>query len=451
MNEFAIAPIGGTTELRTEFSGQPVIVEERVGGGGQGEVYRASMAGKKYAVKWYSPLTIELDPGLGKRLRTARDRGVPGSISKDPVIQTISTRFLWPIDLVLAKDMPGLFGYIMPWMEGRFVDFTTVLQDRVRPCFRSLATAAIETAGAYNMLHAAGFCYKDINPGNVALDPDTGEVRICDNDNVDVNGEEGAVGGTWGFMAPEIVHELFVARRAHPNADTDRWSLAVLLFHFFVRSHPLEGDREGPLFDEYALHGPDACFIWDEKDESNRPTRHRNALRFWPILPRFLQRLFLKTFTDGIRQPSERVSTTDWRKAMVRLRDAISPCPACGTENFHDVDANVQTSCWSCSRPLSRPLLLDVRKSRSGVVMAPDATLFPHHLDPRRSFDFSKSLAKVERRPDLRPDALVLRNLADQPWQVTDGGVQDIVGPREVLVLYSGQRIDFGQVEGVVS
>src|SRR5215467_6994450 len=100
----------------------------------------------------------------------------------------------------------------MPWREESFVDFRAVLAGRVRPSFRAVATAAMETAQAYNELHAAGFCYKDISPGNVSLDPETGEVRICDNDNVDVNGESGAIAGTPGYMAPEIYHDLAASR-----------------------------------------------------------------------------------------------------------------------------------------------------------------------------------------------------------------------------------------------
>src|SRR5947209_14776626 len=191
------------TTLSAEFSGQRVTVERKVARGGQGELYLAKVGGQSCAVKWYYPRTVAADPSLRDRLRRARDQGVPGARSLDPLVRARSQRFLWPIDLVVSDRRPELFGYYMPWREDRFVDFRDVLIGKEQPSYRAVVTAALEMAEAYNELHAAGFCYKDISPGNVSLDPTSGEIRICDNDNVDVNGRDGAIGGTPGYMAPE--------------------------------------------------------------------------------------------------------------------------------------------------------------------------------------------------------------------------------------------------------
>lgn len=61
------------------------------------------------------------------------------------------------------------------------------------------------------------------------FDPDTGDVLICDNDNVSANGiDNSSVYGTPRFMAPEIV-----MGQAKPSRNTDLYSLAVLLFYMF--------------------------------------------------------------------------------------------------------------------------------------------------------------------------------------------------------------------------
>ena len=87
-------------------------------------------------------------------------------------------------------------------------------------------TAAAELASAFHELHAKGLAYCDISWGNVFLDPKSGEVLVCDNDNVDVDGAATAtVLGTPRFMAPEIVRG-----EVGPSVRTDRFSLAVLLF-----------------------------------------------------------------------------------------------------------------------------------------------------------------------------------------------------------------------------
>jgi DNA-binding helix-hairpin-helix protein with protein kinase domain len=344
----------------------------------------------------------------------------------------------------------------MPWRDERFVDLKNVLNDKVkvRPSFRAAITAGLETAEAYNELHAAGFCYADISAGNVSFDLETGEARICDNDNVDVNGEKMAVAGTPGYMAPEIVHDFTVAQKAQPNADTDRWSLAVLLYKLLVRDHPLEGAREDqPLPpSDYDLYGPDAVFIWDESDESNRPVPglHNNALRFWPALPRFIQKLFTQTFTVGIRNPSRRVFEAAWIKTMSRLRDSISPCPSCGAENFYDAEANMQARCWSCGKPRTRPLILDLPGSKCAVVAGAEATLFPHHVRPQAGFDFSRVVASIV-SVSQGGDAVGIKNLGDEPWRITFENSQRVAPPRSVVVLHPGLHINFGSVEGVVS
>ncbi len=79
--------------------------------------------------------------------------------------------------------------------------------------------------------------------------------------------------GTWGFMAPEVCR-----REVEPNAATDRFSLAILLFYIFMLGHPLKGKRELELaFDKSdidgsrRLCGDDPVFVFDPANASNRP------------------------------------------------------------------------------------------------------------------------------------------------------------------------------------
>jgi len=59
------------------------------------------------------------------------------------------------------------------------------------------------TRGRVLRLHSQGLCYRDISFANVFFDPTIGDVRICDNDNVDVSGtESGGVLGTPRLHGP---------------------------------------------------------------------------------------------------------------------------------------------------------------------------------------------------------------------------------------------------------
>lgn len=428
-------------EVQTASSGVRCKVESLLGAGGQGEVYRASVQGSAMALKWYYRHTAT--DSQRATLRALIDSGAPDA------------RFLWPAELVTAPAKAG-FGYLMALREPRYKGISDLLVRRITPSFRSLATAGINLADGFLQLHARGLCYRDISHGNVFFDPATGEVLICDNDNVAPNLAKGGILGTPRFMAPEVVRG-----KARPSTQTDLYSLAVLLFLILVNHHPLEGEKESSIhcFDLPAmtrLYGSEPVFIFDPVDKSNQPVRgfHDNALAFWPLYPAFLKNLFTQSFTDGIRDPNHgRVRETTWRTAMSRLRDAIFYC-GCGAENFYDGDAlkaagGNSGSCWACGRTLQLPPRMRIGKSV--VMLNHDAKLYAHHLDDAAPFDFRLPVAEVTRHPS-DPGRWGLKNLTGGQWTATgsDGTVRE-VGPGRNLLLTIGTRIHFGKAEGEIN
>jgi DNA-binding helix-hairpin-helix protein with protein kinase domain len=425
-----------------EPSRTPCEVDRFLGGGGQGEVYRAKLGGKLVALKWYFPYTGTRQQRTA--LETLVQRGAP------------SNHFLWPLMLMSAPGVPG-YGYVMPLREPRFKGIVDLVKRRAEPSFRALATAGMHLAEGFWQLHAKGLAYCDISFGNVFFDPETGDIAICDNDNVGVDGQSPAsVLGTPRFMAPEIVRG-----EALPSSSTDRFSLAVLLFLMFMVHHPLEGKLEHAIrcFDLPAmkrLYGTDPLFIFDPKNDSNRPVAgvQENPLIFWRVYPRFLRDLFTQAFTDGIRDPKNgRVLETIWRKAMVRLRDAIVYCSACGEQNFADLDC-VGTAgpgkCWSpqCARQLLLPMHL--RLDKQIVMLNSDTKLFPHHLDDQRPYDFSEAVAEVSRHPQ-DPNRWGLKNLTKSRWTATaPDGATMAVDPGRTVPLRLRMRIQFGKLEGEI-
>jgi len=425
-------------EVRTASSGVPCKVESLLGAGGQGEVYRTSVQGSPMALKWYYPHTAT--ESQRSTLRALIDSGSPDA------------RFLWPAELVTAPSKAG-FGYLMALRELRYKGISDLLVRRVTPSFRSLATAGVHLADGFLQLHARGLCYRDISHGNVFFDPDTGEVLICDNDNVAPNRTKGGILGTPRFMAPEVVRG-----KARPSTQTDLFSLAVLLFLMLMNHHPLEGEKESSIhcFDLPAmtrLYGSEPVFIFDPVDKSNQPVAgfHDNALAFWPLYPAFLRDLFTQSFTTGIKDPDHgRVRESTWRAAMSRLRDAILYC-GCGAENFYDADAlkaagGASGSCWQCGRTLQLPPR--IRIGRSIVMLNHDAKLYGHHLDDAGPFDFTKPIAEVTRHPS-DPSRWGLKNLTSDHWTATaaDGTVRDVEPGKNVL-LAVGTKVHFGKAEG---
>jgi DNA-binding helix-hairpin-helix protein with protein kinase domain len=428
--------------VQTETTGLLCIVELFLGGGGQGEVYRANLDGKHVALKWYFPTSAT--PEQRMALETLIKKGPPNE------------RFLWPMELLSAGGVLG-FGYVMPLREPRYKGIVDLMKRRIEPTFRALATAGLDLSHSFLQLHAKGLCYRDISFGNVFFDPDTGDVLICDNDNVTVDGEARAgILGTPRFMAPEVVRG-----DALPSTQTDLFSLAVLLFYMFMVHHPLEGKRELAVhcLDLPAmtrLYGTDPLFIFDPDDDSNRPMPgyHDNALTFWPLYPQSLRDLLTKAFTDGIRDPRNgRVRESEWRATMVRLRDSIVYCAHCGAENFYDADVlrasrGKPGSCWSCKKEIRLPPR--IRMEKNVVMLNHDTQLFPHHIDDQKMYDFSQSVAAVTQHPK-DPSIWGLKNLSNEKWVTTtaDGAIKD-VEPGRSVTLGVGTRVNFGKTEGEI-
>jgi eukaryotic-like serine/threonine-protein kinase len=430
--------------VHTTPSNLPCTIEQFLGGGGQGEVYRANLNGESVALKWYFSSAVAADPAQKARLEKAIDSGAPND------------RFLWPIELVSEPGIDG-FGYIMKLRPPQYKSLIDLMKIRIEPKLRALATAGFQLADSFYQLHAKGLSYCDISFGNVFFNPDTGDILICDNDNVTISGSDISIAGTPRFMAPEIV-----TGQAKPSTQTDLYSLAVLLFYMLLIHHPLEGAKETQIkcLDTPAmniLYGSDALFIFDPDDSSNRPIPeyHRNALLFWPIYPQFLRDLFIKAFTEGIRDPqNSRVRETEWRGAMVKLRDSIVYCPHCGQENFYDADFIKQSGgkmnpCCDpdCKKEIRLPPRMRIDKNI--IMLNHDTQLFPHHIS-NPLFDFSQPIAEVSQHP-TNPSLWGIKNLSAEKWVCTTAaGELKEVEPNRSIPMAAGTKIDFGQAEGEI-
>jgi DNA-binding helix-hairpin-helix protein with protein kinase domain len=418
------------------------VIEDTLGEGGQAEVYRARIGDAYYALKWYRPEYLAGDSRLWERLKVAINSGSP------------TEDFLWPFDLVSHPRDQAYGGYVMPIKPPEFIGMYDLIRRQTEPSFRSLSAVGFKLAHSFLKLHASGLCYRDINFGNVFFNPETGDIRIADTDNVDVNLRPGNIKGTSGFMAPEVANDL-----VEPNAASDRFSLAVLLFFIFVLGHPLKGKRELTLpylasdpDQSHRLCAVDPLFIFDPNDASNRPEPgvHDNPLSFWPIYPGSLRKLFTRAFTAGLHDPDARVMENEWRKEMTALRDSIFQCPVCSAENFFDLELLRQKKalnpCWGCSSLLRTPPRMRFGSMYGShlVMLSQGTQLFAHHLEGD-TYNFNAPLAEVVANP------LGLKNLSGNTWtsRTADGSLTQVKS-QQVLPLGSDCHIRFGKSEAEV-
>lgn len=415
------------------------VVAEPLGAGGQGEVHRVVIDGVPLALKWYHPACIKADVTLRARLTRAIARGAP------------TQAFLWPLDFVEVPGS-GSFGYVMPLRPDRFTGSRALIAAPPRRIELPLAIRAgtcLNIATCYHELHAIGFCYQDINFGNVFLDPATGEVLICDNDNVDVDGAEASIYGTRKFMAPEVVR-----REALPSSRTDLYSMAVLFFYVLTGWHPLDGRREAEtrVLDaeaEKRLYGTEPLFLFNPANPANGPVPglHDAVVARWRSLAEPLRRLFTRAFTTGMADPRARVLETEWRAALRAAMDAQVACTNCGFE--HVVEARrdrvtFQSDCVVCGAPLPQPPILFAGR-RAWTLNAGRA------LEQAVFGGGSGEGAIVEPHP-TRPELLGLRNFSGRIWsaRLPDGSAHRIEPGRAVRII-AGTRFDFGEASGFIS
>ncbi|HZK94131.1 MAG TPA: hypothetical protein VFC67_07980 [Prolixibacteraceae bacterium] len=414
------------------------VVEKFLGSGGQGEVYQVSLQGQFYALKWYYPkmATAEQKAGLENLIRI----GAPNN------------KFLWPKFLLTHPDN-NTFGYIMPLRLPQYKGINDLMRRRVEPSFKALALAGVHLANSFLKLHAKGLCYRDISFGNLFFDPITGDIQICDNDNVTTNLDPFvSILGTPRFTAPEIVRG-----EAHPSTSTDLFSLAVLMHYMLFVHHPLEGAQEAKIhaFDLPAmtnLYGKNPIYIYDPINITNRPVPglHDNAIEFWKTYPTFIKQVFIDAFTIGLN-PNTRVMETVWRDNMARLRDSLIYC-SCGAENFHDSTIYESTGrttiCWSCRKPTTLPPRLKVGKFL--IMLNADTMLYPFHVDNSIGCEYSNQIAKVSQHPTNK-NLWGLQNLSKDKWTVmtAEGAITEVMSGKNVSLI-NGIKINFGKTEGEI-
>ena len=396
--------------------GKTATIIKEIGRGGQGIVYLVEVSRQQKALKWYF---------------NAPDDKFYQNLEQNVMAGAPSNAFLWPE--YLTEKQQGSYGYIMNLRPKNYYEFGNYLLAKVTfKSFSAMLSAAMKICNGFMMLHRFGYSYQDLNDGNFFIDPQTGDVLICDNDNVMPQGEKSGIMGKARYMAPEIV------AGGIPDKYSDRFSLSVILFMLFYANHPFEGEKvvACPCMTEAfekRFYGSEATFIYDPNDRSNLPVRgiHQNVIRRWPVFPKLLRDTFIHEFRqESLKDPSKRMIEQNWKKVLITVRDSLVKCPHCGEESFVDNQFAVNP-CMNCGN------IIEVTK----------------HLVIANRF-----IPLVERVPiyisdDIIPDGIVIvdntgflliKNISEKMWTVeTPSGRIKTVAPQSIVPVKDGLKIHF--------
>ena len=400
-----------------------VVVGNHLGGGGQGDVYIVSYNGQSKALKWYKP------NGMGQNRQAFYEN------LKNNVMKGIpSPEFLWPIDVTEWEE--DTFGYIMNLVPDGYYEMSEYLLMHVRmPSFKVVIDAALHIVSAFRILHNNGYSYQDLNDGNFFIEPQTGKVFICDNDNVAPNKTDTGILGKPRYMAPESV-----VRKSMPDNLSDRFSMSLILYRLFCLDHPLEGKRSlvpclSPELQE-ELYGSEALFMMDPDNTDNAPDPviHKNSRVIWPCLPDYIRDLFLKAFSQkSMTTPNARPKELDWINALVRFRSDIVPC-SCGNEIF--TQQGKPCKCDRCGRKPAIPFRLEFPEYTVPGIKG--TRIYRCQAGTTNAAEALRPMGRVLAKTDA-PAVLGLKNLSESSWNaVTTKGKPKKVMPGDVIPLKDG-------------
>lgn len=421
---------------------QNIKMGEKIAEGGQGEVYRARVDGKNYALKMY--FQSAATPEQRSIILHLLSQGVPAA--------EVADNFVWPVALV-EDEGSDRFGYLMDWVDpDRFASLAKIKSGEVvHPGYGIIAEICRKLAESYRAMHGEGYCYRDISEANFCMDLKTAEIRIFDNDNCMVDKVHvGNIEGTGGFMAPEVQRG-----EALPSTVTDQHSLAVLLFMLWHWHHPLHGIKESNLscYDLPAqdfLYGYEPVFIFDPHDRSNElpdEEGYRVVPAHWNVLPTFVRRLFTRAFTKGLHEPAARVTDLEWIHAFSRLQDLRYICPNCRAENFYDPEDPAQQSCWNNSCHLQFPPKLVVKNNPENTLLAMPGQKLTTSLLGRKSS--VRVIGEIEAYSGDK-ELCLLRNKTAEPWIASVGDDSIRIPKDKGVVLYPGIQVQIENTDLIV-
>jgi len=403
------------------------------------------LGSEAYALKWYfnEKQKVELKNSLIELVK----KGSP------------SDNFLWPKQVLECK---GPFGYVMDLRPMKYEKSQKLLDRKFSLSYSRACNACLQLADSFRKLHVKGLSYQDISWGNLFIEPNTGDILICDNDNVAPHGSNIAgISGTYGFMAPEVVRG-----DRQPDSYTDMFSLAALMFQMLFLEHPLHGRRWANIecWDDIAkrqLYGKTPIFIFDPNNDTNRPEPgiQDNAELFWRMYPQYIKDNFIKVFTVGLTdRENGRLLEEDWIKVFRRLRETIFPCPYCSREIIYDhekLERDGKLICWGskCKRELPLPPRLKIAtgKRERFVVLNTDTKIYAYQLTASED-DVVKGdtiTGEMAQSPN-DPSKWGLRNLTKDNWHYTAAGVTKDVYPGKALILSKDISIDFGNAKAEI-
>ncbi len=326
-------------------------------------------------------------------------------------------------------------------------------------------------------MHQMGLAHSDLSYNNILVDPVTKSANIIDIDGLVVPGLfPPDVIGTADFIAPEVLSTKHLPvsdpNRKLPNQKTDLHALAVLIYMYLLRRHPLRGGKVWDLDsdkDELLGMGAKAMFVEHPTDKTNRVKI--DQLRKWDVfwgntdkLPYtitgpYLADLFKRAFVDGLHNPMLRPIANEWETALLKTVDLIQPCSntKC-SEKWYVFDNTAKPKCPFCGTPHKGTLpIADLYfKFKENTWKPENHRIMVYHNQYLFKWHISRNVIRNENLSEQDKKPLGYFTFHNKKWVLVNTGVtgmRDLTEQKDIPVnsmveLTDGKKILLSNEEG---
>jgi len=304
------------------------VMQELVGVGGMGRVYRAEQKalGRVVAIKVVHRHLLGDRDSITRfytEARAASSLNHPNSVSV----------------FDFGRTADGMLYLVMEYLRGR--DLARLIEEESPIPIARIMELAQGVLGALGEAHARGVVHRDLKPENVLIETLRGgmdHVKVVDfglakiRDVESVEAARGLVAGTPDYMAPEQARALEVDGRS------DLYALGVVLFELLTGRLPFIDDTPSKVMSKH---------VFDRVPNMQEIAPYRG-------IPDALVDVVMKALS---KEPADRYQDADEMSRALRavsnaVRTSISGvrCPRCGAPNDDQ-----RAFCGDCGRRLSTP------------------------------------------------------------------------------------------------
>jgi serine/threonine-protein kinase len=288
-----------TRKLKFPRTGADYLIEEWIGGGGMGEVFRARQLSQNrpVAIKMISSSSQLGDKARGyfrREIEVLRDLLMPGGKSHPTIVAFYE---LLEIDVQFQLVMEYVDGKnALEWIKGLGQPLPIA----------SAAQIGRQLLLALQYAHSKGYAHRDVKPSNLLIMGPAHRPRVkltdfglaksfAEHQGPTTLTSQGDIGGSVGFISPDHILDF---RRAREPADI--YSAATTLFYLLTNRYPYLGfDPLDPASYHVIVQNPPL------------PLR-----AYLPEAPEGFERILLKAMQ---KQPAKR-----WKSAQA-MADALRP------------------------------------------------------------------------------------------------------------------------------